>query len=149
MIVADILMWFLLIAGTSLVINAYWLTTQLFPGFVDRCRDHIRTAPARRFLICLAITVPAVVAGIAILRAPNPILKFSVATLLLLQILTGLRAPPDSPRKLAPASAAQTRDIACGVADSSSASPSSSRLSAGSSFFPERSSLGPARPSRP
>ena len=32
MIVADILMWFLLIAGTYIVINGYWLTTTgLFP----------------------------------------------------------------------------------------------------------------------
>jgi len=36
MIVADILMWFLLIAGTYIVINGYWMTTQgLFPDFVD------------------------------------------------------------------------------------------------------------------
>lgn len=91
MIVADILMWFLLIAGTYIVINAYWLTTQgLFPAFVDRCREHIRTAPGRRFLIGLALVLPATVIGIAILRAPNPLLKFAGAALLLLEILLGL-----------------------------------------------------------
>ena len=52
MIVADILMWFLLIAGTYIVINGYWLTTTgLFPEFVDRCRERIRRAPFQPLLL--------------------------------------------------------------------------------------------------
>lgn len=91
MIVADILMWFLLIAGTYIVINAYWLTTQgLFPDFVDRCRENIRCAPARPFLLGLAALVPAAIGGIAMFRAASPILKFAGAALLLLIILFGL-----------------------------------------------------------
>jgi hypothetical protein len=91
MIVADILMWFLLIAGTYIVINGYWLTTQgLFPEFVDRCRERIRHAPFKPFLLGTAATVPTVVVGIAMLRAPSPVLKFAGATLLLLVILAGL-----------------------------------------------------------
>jgi hypothetical protein len=91
MIVADILMWFLLIAGTYIVINAYWLATQgLFPDFVDRCREAIRRAPYRPFLFGLAVSVPAAIAGIAMFRAPSPILKFAGAALLLLLILFGL-----------------------------------------------------------
>ena len=82
MIVADILMWFLLIAGTYIVINAYWLTTQgLFPDFVDRCRENIRCAPARPFLLGLAALVPAAIGGIAMFRAVSPILKFAGAAL--------------------------------------------------------------------
>ena len=91
MIVADILMWFLLIAGTYIVINAYWLTTQgLFPDFVDRCRENIRCAPVRPFLLGLASMVPAAIGGIAMFRAASPILKFAGATLLLLIVLFGL-----------------------------------------------------------
>jgi hypothetical protein len=91
MIVADILMWFLLIAGTYIVINAYWLTTQgLFPDFVDSCRERIRRAPFKPLLLGLGSTVPAAIIGVAMLRAPSPILKFAGATLLLLLILTGL-----------------------------------------------------------
>jgi hypothetical protein len=91
MIVADILMWFLLIAGTYIVINGYWLTTQgLFPSFVERCRERIRTGPWRALLIGLAITIPAAIAGIAMLRAASPTLKFAGATVLLLLILFGL-----------------------------------------------------------
>ncbi len=73
MIVADILMWFLLIAGTYTVINGYWMTTQgLFPEFVDRCRERIRRAPFMALLFGLAGTVPAAIIGVALFRAPSP-----------------------------------------------------------------------------
>lgn len=91
MIVADILMWFLLIAGTYIVINGYWLTTQgLFPEFVEGCRERIHAAPFKPFLLGLAGTVPAAVAGVAMMRAASPALKFAGATLLLVLVLTGL-----------------------------------------------------------
>jgi hypothetical protein len=91
MIVADILMWFLLIAGTYIVINRYWLTTQgLFPGFVDRCREQLRSKPFRTFGFGLAAAIPGVVAGVAMFRALSPLLKFAGATVLLLFILFGL-----------------------------------------------------------
>lgn len=91
MIVADILMWFLLVAGTYIVINGYWLTTQgLFPGFVERCRERIRRAPFQPLLLGLAGTVPAAVIGVAMLRAASPVLKFAGATVLLLLVLAGL-----------------------------------------------------------
>lgn len=91
MIVADILMWFLLIAGTYIVINGYWMTTQgLFPGFVDRCREQIRSSPFGALGFGLAATVPGIVAGVVMLRAASPVLKFAGATVLLLFILFGL-----------------------------------------------------------
>jgi hypothetical protein len=91
MIVADILMWFLLIAGTYIVINGYWLTTQgLFPEFVDRCRERIRRAPLQSLLFGLGGTVPTVILGVALFRAASPALKFAGATVLLLLILIGL-----------------------------------------------------------
>jgi len=91
MIVADILRWFLLIAGTYIVINGYWLTTQgLFPGFVDRCRERIGRAPFKPLLLGLASAVPSAVLGVAMLRAASPVLKFAGATVLLLLILVGL-----------------------------------------------------------
>jgi len=72
MIVADILMWFLLIAGTYIVINAYRLTTQgLFPEFVDRCRERIRRSPFKSLLLGLAGAVPAVILGLVMFRAAN------------------------------------------------------------------------------
>jgi hypothetical protein len=91
MIVADILMWFLLIAGTYIVINGYWLTAQgLFPDFVERCRGRIRRAPFRVLLTGVAGAVPGVVIGVAMFRAASPALKFAGATFLLLLVLVGL-----------------------------------------------------------
>jgi hypothetical protein len=91
MIVADILMWFLLVAGTYIVFISYWLASQgLFPEFVDRCRQRIKTAPFQQFLFGLVLTIPIAAAGIALLNAPNPALKFPGAALLLILILAGL-----------------------------------------------------------
>ena len=88
---ADILMWFLLIAGTYVVINGYWLTSQgLFPDFVERCRTRIRSSPFKVFLVGIAATVPGVVVGVAMFRAASPSLKFAGATLLLLLVLFGM-----------------------------------------------------------
>jgi hypothetical protein len=91
MIVADILMWFLLIAGTYTVINGYWMSTQgLFPDFVERCRQRISGGPFKTLLCGLGGAVPGVVVGVAMFRAASPVLKFAGATTLLLLILVGL-----------------------------------------------------------
>ena len=91
MIVADILMWFLLITGTYVVIISYWLASQaLLPELVDRCRQRIKAAPLRQALLGLGWTIPSAAAGVALLNAPNPLLKFAGATILLLLILAGL-----------------------------------------------------------
>jgi hypothetical protein len=91
MIVADILMWFLLIMGSYVIFISYWLAAQaLFPELTDRCRQRIKAAPMKHALIGLAWTIPAVATGIALLKVPNPLLKFLGATLVLLLILAGL-----------------------------------------------------------
>jgi hypothetical protein len=91
MIVADILMWFLLIMGTYIIFISYWLAAQaLFPDLTDRCRQRIKAAPLRQALIGLAWTIPAAAAGVALLNVPNPLLKFLGATIVLLLILAGL-----------------------------------------------------------
>ena len=60
MIVADILMWFLLIMGTYIIFISYWLAAQaLFPELTDRCRQRIKAAPVKQALIGLAWTIPA------------------------------------------------------------------------------------------
>src|SRR5258705_13372327 len=91
MIVADILMWFLLIMGTYVVFISYWLASQgLFPDFVDRSRQRIKRAPFQQFLLGLALTVPAAAGGIALLNAPSPAFKFPGAALLMILVLSGL-----------------------------------------------------------
>jgi hypothetical protein len=91
MIVADILMWFLLIMGTYVIFISYWLAAQaLFPELTDRCRKRIKAAPLKHALIGLAWTIPTAAAGVALLNVPNPLLKFLGATIVLLLILAGL-----------------------------------------------------------
>ena len=91
MIVADILMWFLLVVGIYIVFNSYWLASQgLFPDFVDRCRQRIQASPFQHFLLGLALAVPVVGGGVALLNAPSPALKFPGAALLILLALSGL-----------------------------------------------------------
>ncbi len=91
MIVADILMWFLLIMGTYVVFISYWLASQaLFPDLADRCRRRIKTSPTRHVLLGLAWTVPTAFAGVAMLNLPSAAVKFAGATVLLLLVLAGL-----------------------------------------------------------
>jgi hypothetical protein len=91
MIVADILMWFLLIMGTYVIFISYWLASQaLFSDTVDRCRQRIKSAPVRQALFGLGWTIPCAAGGVALLNVPNPLLKFAGATILLLLILAGL-----------------------------------------------------------
>jgi hypothetical protein len=91
MIVADVLMWFLLILGTYVIFISYWLASQaLFPDVTDRCRQRIKSAPLRHAVMGLAWTVPSAFAGVALLKVPNPALKFAGATILLLLVLAGL-----------------------------------------------------------
>lgn len=91
MIMADILMWFLVVAGTYLVLIGYWLTAQgLFPAFVDGCRRRIEGSPFRQALVGLGVAVPVVIGGIAGLAAPNPGAKLLGAMTLLSLILVGI-----------------------------------------------------------
>lgn len=91
MIVADVLMWFLLIVGTYVIFISYWLASQaLFPALTERCRQRIKNTPLRRAGAGLALTAPSAAGGIILLNAPNPALKFAGATILLLLILAGL-----------------------------------------------------------
>ena len=91
MIVADILMWFFLIVGIFIFFNSYWLATQgLFPEFVNRCRERIRSAPLRRFLFGLGLALPIGGLGVAMLNAPKAGLKFAGAAVLIVLFLAGL-----------------------------------------------------------
>jgi hypothetical protein len=91
MIVADVLMWFLLIMGTYVVFISYWLASQaLFPDLTSRCRQRIAGAPFRHALLGFACAIPAAIAGVYLLNRPSAVLKFAGAALLLLLVLAGL-----------------------------------------------------------
>ena len=54
---ADVLMWFLLIAGTIIVLNSYWLAAaSLWPSLVERCeREYKRPFRSTLAGVCAAI----------------------------------------------------------------------------------------------
>lgn len=90
MIMADVLLWLLVILGSYIVIAAYWLTTQgLAPEFVDACRVAYRR-PVRRFGAGLGIALLLGAAGIALSRLPAPPLKLLGVAILLLLLLGAL-----------------------------------------------------------
>jgi hypothetical protein len=90
MIMADILKIFLLIVGLLTVYVSYWLVAQaLFPGLVDRARQHYGK-PVKITLIGLAVAILPVVIGGAISKLPNPVFKITGLTLLLIPALLGL-----------------------------------------------------------
>jgi hypothetical protein len=90
MIMADILKIFLLIVGLLTVYVSYWLIAQaLFPNLVERARQHYGKPVKITFIGLLAAVVP-VIAGAAISKLPNPALKITGVTLMLIPALLGL-----------------------------------------------------------
>jgi hypothetical protein len=85
MIMADILLWTLLILGTYVVFVAYWVGAYaLFPARVERCRAVYGTRPVAATLVGLLILLPALVLGIGLSKAlPHPIVQTPVSAALL------------------------------------------------------------------
>jgi hypothetical protein len=88
MIVADVLTWFLIIAGVYLVLTCYWLSSfALFPRAVEACAERY-ARPARATLAGLLVLVPVLVAGLGAAnavkaRGPSGALKIALLLLLL------------------------------------------------------------------
>jgi hypothetical protein len=90
MIMADILKIFLLIVGLLTVYVSYWLVAQaLFPAVVERARESYGK-PIRITLIGLAAALLPVVLGGAISNLPNPLLKLTGVTLMVIPAMLGL-----------------------------------------------------------
>lgn len=90
MIMADILKIFLLIVGLLTVYVSYWLIAQaLFPHLVERARQHYGK-PVRITLIGLGAAVLPVIIGATISKLPNPMLKLTGVTLMLVPAMLGL-----------------------------------------------------------
>lgn len=90
MIMADILKIFLLIVGLLTVYVSYWLVAQaLFPRVVERARQHYGK-PVKITLIGIAAALLPVVIGAAISNLPNPLLKITGVTLMVIPVLLGL-----------------------------------------------------------
>jgi hypothetical protein len=90
MIMADILKIFLIVVGLLTVYVSYWLVAHaLFPGLVERAREHY-TKPVRITMIGLLAAALPFIIGAAISKLPNPALKITGVTLMLIPALLGL-----------------------------------------------------------
>ncbi|HEY6170312.1 MAG TPA: hypothetical protein VI454_19925, partial [Verrucomicrobiae bacterium] len=90
MIVADILMWFLLIVGLLLVFNSYWLAAvALFPQMVGRAREAY-TRPVRAIIVGVLIAAPLIALGVAVGARNNPAMKIIGLSIGAVPVLLGL-----------------------------------------------------------
>jgi len=111
MIMADVLTWFLIVAGVYLALVCYWLSAfALFPRAVGACRERY-ARPVVATAAGLAVLAPVLIGGLAAANAikqPGPSGAVKVALLLLLlpaflgsaglalRIGSGLAAPRDA-----------------------------------------------------
>jgi len=90
MILADILMWFLIIVGLLAAFNSYWLAAYaLFPDWVERSTEAY-ARPIRAILLGSVIAVPLILLGAAMASAANPVAKLLGLSFLGVPILMGL-----------------------------------------------------------
>ena len=90
MIMADVLKIFLIVVGLLTVYVSYWLVAQaLFPQVVQRARQHY-AKPVRITLIGLIAAMLPVIIGAAISNLPNPALKITGVTFMLIPAMLGL-----------------------------------------------------------
>jgi hypothetical protein len=92
MIMADILFWFLIIAGVYLTLIAHWLCAHaLFPRVVEHCRGTYGRRPVAATLLGLVILLPTLVISIVLAKlVPHPIVQIPVIVLLMITALLSL-----------------------------------------------------------
>ena len=91
MIMADVLLWSLIIVGTYLVIISYWLlATALFPRMVERCEHRYTEQPIRTVLAGVLVVVPLIVLSAVLGKSGLPGLKLLSLIAAILPVLFGL-----------------------------------------------------------
>jgi hypothetical protein len=92
MIMADILLWTLIILGTYIVFVAYWIGAYaLFPAPVERCRASYGARPIAATLLGLAILLPVIALATVVMKAlPHPVVQIPVIGALLVVALLSL-----------------------------------------------------------
>jgi len=91
MIFADILFWFLMVAGAYLALNAYWLAAvALFRPAVERAHETYATRPVAATLAGLGALVPAVGVFVVFAHAAHPGVKLLTGAILMVPLLLAL-----------------------------------------------------------
>ena len=89
MLMSDVLMWLLIILGTMLMFNAYWLGAQaLFPAAVERARGAY-SHPWRITFLGLLVAGPLVAIAIVLMQLANPAVKLFGGIVLGIPLLLG------------------------------------------------------------
>ena len=91
MIFADILFWFLIVAGAYLALNAYWLAAvALFRPAVERSHQTYRVRPVAATLLGLVSFVPVGLVFVVFTKAPHPGLKLLSGAALMVPLVLAL-----------------------------------------------------------
>jgi hypothetical protein len=91
MIFANILFWFLMIAGAYLALNAYWLAAvALFRPLVERARLTYATRPVAATLAGVVAFLPLTVLFLVFARAAHPGVKLVTGALLMVPLVLAL-----------------------------------------------------------
>ena len=91
MIFADILFWFLMVAGAYLALNAYWLAAvALFRPAVERARMTYATRPVAAVLAGLLALLPVALVFIVFAKAAHPGVKLITGGLLMVPLVLAL-----------------------------------------------------------
>jgi len=88
MIMADVLTWFLIVAGTYLILVCYWLASAaLFPRIVEGCRQRYGRQPVVATLVGAGTVAPVLLVGIAAVRGIHHPLPANALKVLLMSPL--------------------------------------------------------------
>ena len=91
MIMADVLMWTLVILGFFVVTVAYWVAAVgLAPRWVEGSCARLGSSPWKSIFIGLLIGIPGIAAGLALAQGGGAPLKMAGIALILLVFLAGL-----------------------------------------------------------
>ncbi|HUM14012.1 MAG TPA: hypothetical protein VLT82_23890 [Myxococcaceae bacterium] len=91
MIFADILFWFLMVAGAYLALNAYWLAAvALFRPAVERAHGTYATRPLAATLAGLGALLPVGGVFVVFARAAHPGVKLVTGAILMVPLLLAL-----------------------------------------------------------
>ena len=91
MIFADILFWFLMVAGAYLALNAYWLAAvALFRPAVERARLTYATRPVAATLAGLLALVPVALVFVVFTKAAHPGVKLVTGALVMVPLVLAL-----------------------------------------------------------
>jgi hypothetical protein len=91
MIFADILFWFLIVVGTYLALNAYWLAaTALFRPVVERAHRTYGERPVTATLVGLVALLPVAALFLIFAKAAHPGVKLLTGALLMVPLVLAL-----------------------------------------------------------